>query len=169
MLDGDLVIVKAGVERIDDLRPLWESLHDHHAAVAPELLELGEVRAARESWAIRRALYEAWLVEPDAFALIAEADEAPVAYAVVHMRGPEETWATGDRIAELETLTVLPAHRGRGIGRAIVDAAYRELGEIGVRHIGVSVIASNTEAVRFYERLGLLPFLVSYIGPAGGV
>jgi hypothetical protein len=32
----------------------------------------------------------------------------------VHMRGPEETWATKERIAELETLTVLPGHRGRG-------------------------------------------------------
>lgn len=62
-------IRRAGRERIDDLKPLWESLHRHHAAVAPELRVLGAVRPDAESWAVRRALYEAWLGEPDAFVL----------------------------------------------------------------------------------------------------
>jgi ribosomal protein S18 acetylase RimI-like enzyme len=158
-------IVRAGAERLEDLRPLWQSLHDHHAEVAPELVSVGSIRSGAESWAVRRALYEGWLAEPDAFALIAEADPGPVGYALVHMRGPEETWATGNRIAELETLTVLPSHRGRGVGSALVNAVFRELNAIGVLHLAVSVIASNTAAVRFYERLGLIPFLVSYFGP----
>lgn len=81
------------------------------------------------------------------------------------MRGPEETWATGKRIAELETLTVLRAHRGKGVGGALVKAVYQELNRIGVGHLGVGVIAANRDAIRFYERLGLLPFLVTYIGP----
>ena len=102
-------IVRAGLERVDDLRPLWQSLHAHHAEVAPQLAALGGVRTPAESWGRRRALYEDWLSEPDAFALIAEADSVPVGYALVHMRGPEETWSTPDRIAEIETLTVLPA------------------------------------------------------------
>jgi ribosomal protein S18 acetylase RimI-like enzyme len=158
-------IVRAGLERVDDLRPLWQSLHAHHAEVAPQLAALGGVRTPAESWGRRRALYEDWLSEPDAFALIAEAESVPVGYALVHMRGPEETWSTPDRIAEIETLTVLPAHRGRGVGGALVRAVYRELNRIGVGHLAVGVIASNTAAVRFYERLGLLPFLVSFIGP----
>ena len=70
-----------------------------------------------------------------------------------------------DRIAEIETLTVLPAHRGKGVGGALVKAVYQELNRIGVGHLGVGAIASNADAVRFYERLGLLPFLVTYIGP----
>jgi ribosomal protein S18 acetylase RimI-like enzyme len=106
-----------------------------------------------------------WLREPDAFVLIAEADPVPVGYALVHMRGPEETWSTPDRVAEIETLTVLPAHRGKGVGGALVEAVYQELNRIGVGQLGVGVIASNADAIRFYERLGLLPFLVSYIGP----
>lgn len=166
----DVTIVRAGGERLGDLQPLWQSLHHHHAAVAPELVELGPVRSPQESWAARRALYEEWLAEPDAFALVAESASGPVGYALVHMRGPEETWATGDLIAELETLTVLPAYRGKGIGTSLVEAVYSELRGLGVRHLGVGVIASNTDAVRFYKRLGLLPFLVTYIGnvPAPG-
>ena len=89
---------------------------------------------------------------------------ALVGYAVAHMRGPEETWASGDRIAVLETLAVLPGHRGRGLGTALVERMYEELRALGVGHFTVGVIASNADAVRFYERLGLTRFVVDYAG-----
>lgn len=111
---AEISIVRGGAERIPDLRPLWESLHRHHAEVALELAQIGPVRSGLDSWGVRKDLYAEWLDEPDAFVLVAEAGRgAAVGYALVHMRGPEETWATDDRIAELETLAVLPAHRGR--------------------------------------------------------
>jgi ribosomal protein S18 acetylase RimI-like enzyme len=158
-------IVRAGSERIADLQPLWESLSRHHAEVAPDLAEvLGEVRAPQDSWAVRRALYAEWLAGPDAFALIAEDDSAPVGYAVVQVRGPEETWSTGDRVAELQTLAVLPGHRGQGIGTALVERVHEELRRMDVSHFVVAVIASNADSVRFYERLGLTPFLITYAG-----
>ena len=86
----NLPIVRDGPERIDELRPLLESLSAHDAEVAPHLAALGGLRTPAESWAVRRALYEEWLAEPDAFILIAEAASEPVGYALVHMRGPEE-------------------------------------------------------------------------------
>ena len=157
--------MRAGAERIPDLQPLWESLSRHHAEVAPELAVLGEVRPEADSWAVRRQLYEEWFQDPDAFALIAESDGEPVGYAMVQLRGPEETWATGDRVAQLETLTVLPGHRGQGIGSALVERMHEELRRVGASHFVVSVIASNADAVRFYERLGLTTFLITYAGP----
>ena len=158
-------IVRAGAERIPDLEPLWESLSRHHADVAPELAVLGEVRAEADSWAVRRDLYEDWLKDPEAFVLIAESQGQAVGYAVVQVRGPEETWATGDRVAQLETLAVLPGHRGQGIGSALVERMHEELRRLGASHFVVSVIASNDDAVRFYKRLGLTRFLVTYTGP----
>ncbi len=158
-----LCIERAGAARLDDLRPLWESLSRHHVAVAPDLRALGEVRPAADSWAVRRELYLELLAEPGAFVQIAEVAGAPVGYALVHMRGPEESWTTGP-VAELETLAVLPGHRGNGIGTALVEAVYGELRRLGIGHLGVGVIAANAEAIRFYERLGLMPFMVGYIG-----
>jgi GNAT superfamily N-acetyltransferase len=157
-------IVRAGVERIDDLQPLWESLHEHHATIAPHLEELGPVRRPDQSWAVRRELYEDWLAEPDAFVLLAEQDREPIGYALVHLRGPEETWQTGDRIGVLETLTVLPDERGRGVGTALFERIYEELRHLGVTELQVAVIWKNAAALRFYERHGLLPFTVSYMG-----
>jgi GNAT superfamily N-acetyltransferase len=157
-------ILRAGSERIDDLQPLWESLHEHHATIAPHLTEVGPVRPAHDSWAVRRGLYEEWLAEPDAFVLVAESDGQAVGYALVHLRGPEETWATGERIGVLETLAVLAGERGRGIGSALFERMYEELRGMGVRELEVAVISKNAEALRFYERQGLLPFTVSYLG-----
>jgi ribosomal protein S18 acetylase RimI-like enzyme len=158
-------IVRAGAERITDLEGSWRALHEHHASVAPELAVLGAVRSPEDSWAVRRALYEEWLGEPDAFVLLAEGVSGVIGYALVHMRGPEETWATGDRIAELETLVVLPGDRGRGVGRRLVHRVFEELRRLGVGHLAVSVIASNHDAVRFYESLGLTRFLITFAGP----
>jgi GNAT superfamily N-acetyltransferase len=157
-------IVRAGIERIDELQPLWESLHEHHATVAPHLEQLGPVRTPDQSWVVRRELYEDWLSEPDAFVLLAEVNREPIGYALVHLRGPEETWETGDRIGVLETLAVLPDERGRGVGTALFERIYSELRELGVKELQVAVISKNAEALRFYERHGLLPFTVSYMG-----
>lgn len=156
-------MVPAGVERLDDLRPLWEALHDHHLEVAPELLSLGSARSAEDSWRVRRAHYLSLFQEPSTFALIAESRSMPIGYALVHVRGPEESWQTGP-VAELETLALLPEHRGRGIGSELVEAVFQRLRWMGVRQWSVGVIGANREALRFYERFELLPFMTSLIG-----
>jgi len=161
---GDISIELAGPERLDELRPLWESLSDHHVEVAPRLRGLGPVRTSDDSWSVRRSHYAALFAdEPSAFALIASAAGGPVGYAFVQVRGPEESWDTGP-VAVLETLAVLPAHRRRGIGAALVRAMMVELRRLGIGHWEVATIATNEEALRFYERLDLLPFTVNYIG-----
>jgi ribosomal protein S18 acetylase RimI-like enzyme len=50
------------------------------------------------------------------------------------------------------------------LGRALLDAVFGQLRALGVRHWAVGVVASNADAIRFYERLDLLPFVNSSIG-----
>jgi ribosomal protein S18 acetylase RimI-like enzyme len=74
--------------------------------------------------------------DPSTFALIAEAGSVAVGYALVHVRGPEESWQTGP-VAELETLAVLPELRGRGIGFDLLAAVFRRLRQMDVREWAV--------------------------------
>ena len=56
--------------------------------------------------------------------------------------------------AELLAIAVAPAARGRGAGRALVDAFTAELTRRGVPGARVVVGADNDSAIRLYERCG---------------
>jgi ribosomal protein S18 acetylase RimI-like enzyme len=51
---------------------------------------------------------------------------------------------------------VLPAHRGRGIGRRLLDHTLARAREIGLERVELEVYASNTEALRLYESAGFV-------------
>jgi GNAT superfamily N-acetyltransferase len=156
---GEVAIERAGVDSLDRLAPLWESLRRHHAAVEPDL----DYIDPEQSWQLRRRLYLDILGHDGSFALIARLDGADVGYAVVALHdGPDDTWVTGARLAEVETLSVVPAVRGRGVGSALLDRVDVELAAIGVHDLAIAVVADNTSAVEFYERRGLRRRLVVF-------
>jgi ribosomal protein S18 acetylase RimI-like enzyme len=153
---GGLEVLRVGPESLDRLEPLWEALRQHHVSLLPHLPQ----QPADRSWARRRAFYERVLNDPEAFVLVAVLDGHDVGYAIVALHnGPSETWVTGNRIAEVETLSVLPDVRRRGVGTALLDRVDAELATLGVRDLRIAVIPANTDAVGFYKRRGLHPFL----------
>jgi len=57
----------------------------------------------------------------------------------------------------LEDLFVLPEHRGQGVGRALLAHLAQLAIERGCGRLEWAVLNWNTEAIRFYERLGARP------------
>jgi ribosomal protein S18 acetylase RimI-like enzyme len=152
-------IVEAGAERIQELRPLWEALQDHHAG----LPEVPGVRAHADSWARRQEQYRQWLGDGSGHLFIAERDGGVVGYLMLTIGDGPATWDVGARAAELETLSVLPDERSGGLGTALMDAALAAADAAGVRAIGVGVVHSNVDGIRFYERAGFTPFYVELL------
>ena len=92
----------AGVEAVDDLRPLFLALHRHHRS----LVELPLV-ADDEAWRARKATYLEWFDEGRALLFVARAQDTPVGYAlVVWHEGADDTFPLAPRYAELYTLSV---------------------------------------------------------------
>jgi GNAT superfamily N-acetyltransferase len=56
--------------------------------------------------------------------------------------------------ASVQNIGVLPEHRGRGIGTAVILASLLGLQQVGVNQVGLEVTAENQGAVRLYRRLG---------------
>jgi ribosomal protein S18 acetylase RimI-like enzyme len=56
--------------------------------------------------------------------------------------------------AEIKNMAVLPAHQGRGVGRALVGAALASAREAGRSELVVATAAADTGNLRFYQRLG---------------
>ena len=150
-------IVEAGPERLDELVPLWNALHSHHGSLPGDIAPM---RPLADSWRRRRAQYEGWLAGPGAVLLLAEQDSRAVGYAMVVVGHGPSTWDAGERTAELETLAVLPAARGAGVGRALMEAAFAAAKARGADSMAVGVAHTNEGAIRFYEREGFRPFYV---------
>jgi len=55
---------------------------------------------------------------------------------------------------EVKNMAVEESHQGRGIGRALMEAAIALLAEEGRSRIVVSTAAADTGNLRFYQRLG---------------
>ena len=66
------------------------------------------------------------------------------------------TYEYGGRAAWLDELYVEPAHRGHGIGRKLVHAAYRAAVEGGAVAMDLEVEADHRRAERLYEREGFV-------------
>ena len=140
---------------LDRVEPLWNALREHHASVTPHS---AAPRPREDSWTRRRSQYERWLSEPDAFVLIAERGDAAVGYAMTHLRAGSPTWPSSERAGEVETLSVHPRERGRGIGTLLLEAVEDELAALGVEELSLHVVSHNDKAMAFYERHGLRPF-----------
>ena len=54
----------------------------------------------------------------------------------------------------LNYLAVSTRHRHQGHGRAIVEAAIERLAELGCPKVNLQIRGTNTEVIRFYERIG---------------
>lgn len=156
-------IEKVGAERVADFEPLWKALHEHHLTVDPDVPGIPP-RTADESWPIRRARYEEWLSHPGAFALLALDGDEAVGYAVVSFHDRDDTHTTGERFAELHSLSVLADRRGAGIGTRLLRRVYAEVRAQGVEEMMIGVLATNDRVRRFYEREGFAPWVLLTLG-----
>lgn len=156
------------IAELDAVEPLWDALNAHHAQISPDIGADTPGRPAPEAWRIRRAKYERWLADPDTFFVLAEAAGKAVGYAFVTVGPGYASWATGPRLAELETLSVLPGRRGSGIGAALLDAVWTRLAQLGVEDMAITTTTTNTDSHRFYEREGFSQRFAVYYGKRRG-
>jgi GNAT superfamily N-acetyltransferase len=86
--------------------------------------------------------------------LLAEDDGTPVGFALFFHNFSTFLGLPG---VYLEDLFVIPEHRGRGVGRALLRDLARLAVERGCGRLEWSVLDWNRDAIGFYERLGARP------------
>lgn len=166
-MDG-VEITSVPRERLEELQPIWRSLYEHHLALTPHLRERS--RRIEQAWKARRQAEAEWLQrEPLSFVLAATREGAYVGYAFVRVRAAEfaTSWSASDPLAELSILAVLPEARGQGLGSALLDAVEARLRELGVADMTISVVTTNVDAMRLYERRGAVQFVTELVQRVG--
>ena len=91
---------------------------------------------------------------PTVFAHVAEVEGRIVGMAIRFLNF--STW-TGRNGIYLEDLYVRPAHRGHGIGKALLAELARLAVDDGFPRIEWSVLDWNTPAIAFYRSIGAVP------------
>lgn len=92
------------------------------------------------------------LEDPDVLLLVAELDAHVVGYAYLAFEGHDYQSLRGPA-ALLHDLIVDPDYRGRGVGRALLDATFSLASHRAPRVI-LSTAQRNEPAQRFFERMG---------------
>ena len=151
-------IVRGSATDIPRLEPLWVAVHHVHQESMPELAPYVDDTT---TWAYHRDMYAELLAKPRSLLLLVHVDGELAGYGLACVHDVEgtwipDTWVTGARIGEVESLSISPAHRGSGIGSRLLDALEAHLREAGARDIIIGALPGNP-AVRLYERRGYKP------------
>ena len=86
---------------------------------------------------------------PEATWLAAYADGGEIEYCGT-IQGIRATHKYG----AIQNVGITPAHRGRGVGTALIHAALAGFQQVGLPRAYLEVTAQNERAVRLYKRLG---------------
>jgi GNAT superfamily N-acetyltransferase len=124
--------------------------------VAELIWQLARFEKLEDEVVLTEELLEAGLFGPRPYAeaLLAEEDGEPIGFALFFHTFSTFLARPG---IYLEDLFVLPEHRGRGVGRALLAHLARLAIERGCGRLEWAVLNWNKEAIRFYERLGARP------------
>jgi|SRR6185369_4201621 len=99
------------------------------------------------------------LNDRNAVVLVAETKGETIGYAYGEIEGYDYMSLRGPA-GVLNDLIVDPAHRGRGVGRLLLDEIISRLKSRGVPRIVLSTAAKNKAAQRLFERSGFRPTMI---------
>ncbi|MBY9078056.1 GNAT family N-acetyltransferase [Paenibacillus sp. HN-1] len=129
------------------IQPLWERLRDHHASLSDHFSEQ-----------LSRNTFEARSRD-----LLDKSKQGQLKIIIAH--DTDTKMAVGycissineARQGEIDSIYLLDAYRGEGIGDTLMRETLDWFQDNGIRDIGISVLYGNEQVLRFYAKYGFYP------------
>ncbi|MBU3030154.1 GNAT family N-acetyltransferase [Paracoccus marinaquae] len=123
---------------------------------------LGAVREGHDP-ATYLAAFDSMLAEGNNHLIVADGGDGIIAcYQITFISGLS---LSATRRAQIEGVRVAPAHRGRGIGEALIRDAEARARAAGCRLLQFTTNKARRDAHRFYDRVGFTPSHIGYKKP----
>lgn len=140
MLDDERAVRRATAE---DANTLARLLHDFNT----------EFDTTTDSEPVLAIRFARILTDNRVLALLVSDGERDQGFALITLR--PAIWFDGP-VAALDELYVVPAHRGKGLGAALLTRACSLLRDVGCPEMHINVDEVDMDARRFYERHGFV-------------
>ena len=155
LLREGMKIRQATNEDIPKIQCLYQQLDEHHVNLLPDIFQSVEGDARPDS------LIEQWIANKDADYLIAELGGEIVGFINVQKSShPKYPGFRPHDFAMIENAVVDKVQRGKGIGRALFQAAVSWANDRDLRYIQVTVWNENSGAREFYLDQGFRPLTI---------
>lgn len=100
------------------------------------------------------------LPQPNHYFFIVEDEGTAVGYVFVkRMNRPDNPFIHADTFLHVDQISINPAARGKGYGKALMQAVYDLAAQHRIQRITLDVWHFNTIAIEFYHNLGFTPFM----------
>lgn len=139
----------ADINDLERLTELFIELHRYHVGIKPETF----VMPGREWFSGRISEI---LTDKEQTVLVHDSGGIN-AYAVVKIIDVNTEEKRPRRVCYIDCFAVSESCRRRGIGTELFNAVKAFGRENGCTYVQLGVCASNTDAVKFYEKMGLVP------------
>ncbi len=155
-------IERAHARDLTKVKTVWKAMIADYRRLSDEVWEVSD---PAEAWSRRHQQYLEWMNDATgAIFLATDTDsEELVGFAALRWENSGSTFDLGQSFGDVESLAVLPSHRGQGVGLALVSACRRELERREIEYMTLETLASNTGGLRLYQRAGFEPFMVRMV------
>ncbi|MBW2731556.1 MAG: GNAT family N-acetyltransferase [Deltaproteobacteria bacterium] len=148
MTRGELTIHAGRGQDLSALGALWAELDARHAAHQPAFFQTAPPREVE---------LRDMLKDPHALLLVAlKGQEVVGGVSAGIFDTPNDPGMVRCRRLYVDRLVVAAEHRGQGVGRALMDSVEERGRSRGAEQLVLTVWAGNEEALRFYQREGLV-------------
>jgi GNAT superfamily N-acetyltransferase len=152
MCSPSVLVRLAHADDVEALDLLWEDLDRFHAELRPDYFRVPEARGPAAGCRQRS--------EDERFERVFVAEVSGEVVGAVRVKiydTPEDPQMVPRRRALVDDLYVGPAHRARGVGRALMEAAAAWARSRRASEVVLTIWAGNDGAEAFYRQMGYRP------------
>ena len=142
------MIRKASKEDIPALNLLLGEVLKVHYAIRPDIFKAEGVK-------YNNSELELLLDDGNRFVFVYEENDKILGHIFLEIREHNENVLVPYKTLHVDDLCVLDGERGKGIGKALMEYAFKVAKMIGAKDITLNVWNKNENALKFYESLGM--------------
>lgn len=147
------MIREAKYADIDALAVIFRQLHQKHIELAPESYKMPF------DYYFRGRL-EAFFADDDMTILVSENEELD-GFAVIRFFDTDSADRVKRQVCYVECFAVEETHRRQGIGTSLFGYIKDYAKNLGCDCVRLGAAAENTEALAFYQKMGLVPRVIN--------